>query len=203
MLKSVLNINWKNWCWGWSSNTLATWCKELTHWKRPWCWERLKAGGKGDDGGWNGWMASLTQWSWVWEGSGSWWWTRKPGMLQSWGRAQLSNWTTVNYSACCAGHTHLRTSGLGASEASTSPMLYTQSYPQAPGPWAQRRACLFWIRMKTLCVLRAVMLVAGAADWSLISVLSFLSVRSITKIQIHLELHFPASLAVDCHVTSF
>ena len=43
--KSVLNIHWKDWCWSWRSNTLATWCKELTHWKRPWCWERLKAGG--------------------------------------------------------------------------------------------------------------------------------------------------------------
>ena len=43
--KSILNIHWKDWCW--SSNTLATWCKELTHWKRPWCWERLRAGGEG------------------------------------------------------------------------------------------------------------------------------------------------------------
>ena len=42
-----LNIPWKDWCWSWNSNTLATWCEELTHWKRPWCWERLKAGGKG------------------------------------------------------------------------------------------------------------------------------------------------------------
>jgi len=45
--KSVLNIHWKDWCWSWNSNTLATWCGELTHWKRTWCWERLKAGGKG------------------------------------------------------------------------------------------------------------------------------------------------------------
>ena len=45
--KSVLNIHCKDWCWSWSSNTLATWCEELTHWKRPWCWERLKAGGEG------------------------------------------------------------------------------------------------------------------------------------------------------------
>ena len=59
--KSVLTIHWKDWCWSWSSNTLATWCKELTHWKRPWCWEGLGAGGKGDDRGWDGWMASLTQ----------------------------------------------------------------------------------------------------------------------------------------------
>ena len=55
-----------------SLNTLATWCKELTHWKRPWCWERLKAGRKGDDKGWDGWLASLTLWSWVWASSGSW-----------------------------------------------------------------------------------------------------------------------------------
>ena len=53
--------------------------------KRPWCWERLKPGGEGDDRGWDGWMASLTQWTWVWVGSRSWWWTGKPGMLQSMG----------------------------------------------------------------------------------------------------------------------
>ena len=53
-------------------NTLATWCKEPTHWKRPWCWERSKAGGEGDNRGWGGWMASLMQWTWVWVGSGSW-----------------------------------------------------------------------------------------------------------------------------------
>ena len=60
---------------------LATWCKELTHWKRPWCWERLKVGGEGDDRGWDGWMASLTQWTWVWVSSRSWLWTGKPGVL--------------------------------------------------------------------------------------------------------------------------
>ena len=60
----------KDWCWSWSSNTLATWCDELTHWKRPWCWERLKAGGEGDDRGWDGWMVSPTQWTWVWANSG-------------------------------------------------------------------------------------------------------------------------------------
>ena len=81
--KSVLKIHWKDWCWSWNSNTLATWCEELTHWKRPWCWERLKAGEEGDDRGWDGWMASLTRWTWVWANSGSWWQTGKPGMLQS------------------------------------------------------------------------------------------------------------------------
>ena len=59
--KSVLNILWKYWCWNWSSNTLVIWYEELTHWKRLWCWERLKPGGEGDDRGWDGWMASLTQ----------------------------------------------------------------------------------------------------------------------------------------------
>ena len=52
-------------CWIWNSNTLATWCKELIHLKRPWCWERLKAGVEGDNRGWDGWMASPTQWIWV------------------------------------------------------------------------------------------------------------------------------------------
>ena len=66
-----------------NSNTLATWCEELTHWKRPWCWERLKVGREGDNRGWDGWMASPTQWTWVWVSSRSWWWTGRPGMLQS------------------------------------------------------------------------------------------------------------------------
>ena len=57
--------------------------EELTHWKRPWCWERLKAEGKGDDRGWDSWMASPTRWTWVWVGSRSWWWTGRPGVLQS------------------------------------------------------------------------------------------------------------------------
>ena len=79
ILKEInLNIHWKDWHWNWSSNTLATWCKEPTHWKRPWCWERLRAGGEGGDRGWDGWMASPIQWTWVWENSGRWWRTGKP-----------------------------------------------------------------------------------------------------------------------------
>ena len=62
-------------------NTLATWCREQTPWKRPWCWERLRAGGGGDDRGWDGWMASLAGWAWVWSSSRSWRRTGKPGML--------------------------------------------------------------------------------------------------------------------------
>ena len=100
--ESVLNIHRKDWCWSWNSNTLATWCKEMTHLKRPWCWERLKAGGEEDDRGWDGWMASLTQWTWVWVDSGSWWWTRRPGILQLTGSKRVKqdwvselNWTEL------------------------------------------------------------------------------------------------------------
>ena len=59
--RSILGVHWKDWCWSWNSNTLASWYEELTHLKRPWCWERLKAGGEGEDRGWDGWMASPTQ----------------------------------------------------------------------------------------------------------------------------------------------
>ena len=89
--KSVLNIHWKDWCWGRSSNILATWCEELTHWKRLWCWERLKEGRERADRGWDGCMASLTQWTWVWVSSGSWWWTGKPSMLQSMGSQRIGH----------------------------------------------------------------------------------------------------------------
>ena len=88
-------VYWRDWCWSWNSNTLAAWCKELTHLKRPWCWERLRAEGEGDDRGWYGWMASPTQWTWVWVNSGSWWWTGKPGMLQFMGSQRVGhNWAT-------------------------------------------------------------------------------------------------------------
>ena len=94
-------IYWKDWCW--SFNTLAMWWEELTHWKRFWCWERLKTGGEEDDRGWDGWMASPTGWTWVSASSRSWWWIREPGMLQSMGLQRLGHlWATelnweVNY----------------------------------------------------------------------------------------------------------
>ena len=79
----------------WSSSTLANWCEELTHWKRPWCWERLKAGGEGDNRGPDGLMASPTGWTWVWASSRSWWCRGKPGMLQSMGSQRVvHNWVT-------------------------------------------------------------------------------------------------------------
>ena len=80
--------------------------------EKPWCWERLKAGGEGDDRGWDGWMASLTWWTWFWASPGSWWWTGKPGVLQSMGgckesdTTELLNWTELNW-RWWADHTRL------------------------------------------------------------------------------------------------
>ena len=99
----------KDWCWSWSSSTLATSWKELTHWKRPWCSEGLRAGGEGDDRGWDGCMASPTRWTWVWVNSGSWWWTGRAGVLQFMGSQRVGhdlatelNWyTSVSVSYCC------------------------------------------------------------------------------------------------------
>ena len=104
--QSILKEISPDWCWSWNSNTLATWCEELTHWKIAWCWERLKARGEGDDRGWDGWMASLTQWTWVWVKSGCWWWTGRPGMLRSMVSQRVRhNWATepnwmLNHSIC-------------------------------------------------------------------------------------------------------
>ena len=97
--RSVLGIYRKDWCLSWNSNTLATSCEKLTHWKRPWCWEGLGAGGEGDVRGWDGWMASPIQWTWVWVNSGSWWWTGRPGVLRFMGsqsRTRLRDWTELN-----------------------------------------------------------------------------------------------------------
>ena len=100
--RSVLNIHWKDWCWSWNSDTLAAWCRELTHWERPWCWERLKVRGEEDDRGLGGWMASPTQWTSVWVNSRSWLWTRRPGMLLSMGLQSwtcLSDWIELNWTS--------------------------------------------------------------------------------------------------------
>ena len=98
--RSVLSVHWKDWYWSWNSNTFATSCEELTHWKRPSCWKGLEAGGEGDDRGWDGWIASLTRWTWVWVNSGSCWWIGRPCVLRFMGlqsRTWLSSWTELNW----------------------------------------------------------------------------------------------------------
>ena len=84
--------------------------KKSTHWKRPWCWERLKAR-EGGDREWDGWMASPTQWMWVWIGSRSWWWTGGPGVLQSTcvDTTEQLNWTDITTHSWLVSH-HLRSS---------------------------------------------------------------------------------------------
>ena len=95
-----LGVHWKDWCWSWNSNTFATSYKELTHWKRPWCWEGLGQEEKGttedEMAGWH-----QTQWAWVWVNSGSLWWTGRLGVLQFHGVAKsqtrLSGWTELSW----------------------------------------------------------------------------------------------------------
>ena len=102
----VLCVHWRDWCWSWNSNTLATWCGVLTHLRRPWYWEKLRAGREEHNRG-DGWMASPTQWTWVLVDSGSWWWTRRPGVLWFMGLQRVRhcwatelNWTVVKESTC-------------------------------------------------------------------------------------------------------
>ena len=100
--RSALGFLWKEWCWSWNSSTLATSCEELTHWKSLWCWEGFGVGGEGDDRGWDGWLASLTRWTWVWVNSRI--DDRKggPACCDSRERVaksqtRLSNWTELNW----------------------------------------------------------------------------------------------------------
>ena len=91
--RSALEFLWKEWCWSWNSSTMATSCEELTHWKRLWHWEGLRAGGEGDDRGWDGWMASRTRWTWVWVNSRS--WIGRPGVLRFMGSQRVGHdWAT-------------------------------------------------------------------------------------------------------------
>ena len=127
-----------DWCWSWSSNTLFTWCKELTHWKRPWCWEGLGAGGEGDDRGWGSWMASPIQWTWVWVNSGSWWWTGRPGVLQSMGSQRVGHdWATgLNWTESFKG-LHSSAAVVLVSNRSAHNLSSSTPSKQALLPWRQ------------------------------------------------------------------
>ena len=76
-----MNIHWKDCCWSWNSSIVVIFCKQMTHWKRPWCWERSRAEGEEDVRGWDGWTESPMQWTWTQANSGRWWGTGSPGVL--------------------------------------------------------------------------------------------------------------------------
>ena len=104
--KWTLNIHWKDWCRSWGSNILATWCAELTHWKRPWCWERLMTKGEGGSRRWDGYTASLTQRGFEQtpgDSGGqrnlSWY---SPGVCKS--ETRLRNWKTATSKITCIAH---------------------------------------------------------------------------------------------------
>ena len=96
ILKEIsLEYSLEDWYWSWYSNTWAIWYEKLTPWKRPWHWERLKAGWEGHSRRWDDWMASPNQWAWVWTSSKRWWWTGKPGILHSMSSQRVGHaWVT-------------------------------------------------------------------------------------------------------------
>ena len=126
----------------WNSSTLATWCKELTHRKRLWCWEGLGAGGEGDDRGWDGWMASPTRWTWVWVNSGRWWWTWRPGVLRFMGSQRVAhdwglNWTELNHfsypsliSLPSSGHPFMQQPSIGLIVSVSFPLALSSIKPE-------------------------------------------------------------------------
>ena len=110
---------------------LAPSCEELTHWKRPWCWEGLEAGAEGDDRGWDSWMASPTRWAWVWVASGSWWWTGRAGVLRFMGSQRVRHdWATeLNLRI-------LKKAFLNQNEfLNHFPGLFSSAYDSAGGGW--------------------------------------------------------------------
>ena len=126
----------------------------LTALKRLWCWERLRAGGEGDDRGGNGWMASLTQWTWVWVNSGSWWWTGRAGVLQSMGSHRVGydwvtklSWTELNWANGCDDHI-LHFAAVAAKSLQSCPTLCDPRDGSPPGsliPGILQARTLEWV----------------------------------------------------------
>ena len=113
-------------------HTLGTWWEELTHWKRPWCWEGLGVGGEGDNRGWHGWMASPTRWTWVWVSSGSLWWTGRPGVLRFMGRKESDTTEWLNWTEW-------------------HPLPLTPPYLPSPTPTPNQVAAELWAELRVPC----------------------------------------------------
>ena len=137
----------------WNSNTLATCCEELTHLKRPWCWERLKVGEEGEDRGWDGWMASPTQWTWVWVNSGSWWWTGKPGVLQSMGSQRVRHdWATeLNWSSSSSSSNRSSSNSSSSNSSSNKIVFLPLSFALCLGVWVEPRKGDVFSTILVLC----------------------------------------------------
>ena len=102
----------------------------LVYWERLWCWEGLRAGGEGDDRGWDGWMASLTRWTWVWVNPRSWWWTGRPGVLRFMGSQRVGHdWVTelTDWLTCVSSHE-------STDPIMKTPSLWPNCLPKAPSP---------------------------------------------------------------------
>ena len=134
--KSTLNIHWKDWYWGWSSNTLTTWCRESTHWKRSWCWERLKAKGEGGNRGWDGWMDGITDsmdmslsklWELVMDREA--WRAVIHGVAKSQTTERL-NWTELNRTIMSWGGQQMARAALGLMHSRYSPWGFPTSSAQ-------------------------------------------------------------------------
>ena len=168
--RSTLGFLWKEWCQSWNSSTLATSCEELTHWKRLWCWEGLGAGGEGDDWGWDGWMASLTRWTWVWVNSGRWWWTGRPGVLRFTGSQRVGhywvtelNWTELKCSLAGIIFQKTRKKSSEAQKLGTTAVLEMLS-GHCLTPWLlQQISCRCWAGQHLSCARH----VRGTCTWSL------------------------------------
>ena len=105
--KSTLNAHWKDWCWSWTFSILVIWCRQLTHWKSPWCWERLRAKGEESMWGWDGWIASPTLWIWTWANFERWYGTERwcAGSMGS--QRFRQDWVTEQQCVCVCVYTHM------------------------------------------------------------------------------------------------
>ena len=130
------------------------WCQELAHWKRPWCWERFKAGGESDVREPGGWMASPIQWTWVWASFRSRWWTRKCGVLQSTGSQRVGyDWATgLNWSWAAKRQTQQSFSRARVRLVSTPLPESSLQAVQAHENLQERRRCFSFL--ETRCRLR-------------------------------------------------
>ena len=150
--RSTLDIHWKDLCW--SSSILVIWCEQTTHWKSPWCWERLTAEGEEGIGEWDGWTASLMQWPWTWAKSRRRWGTGRPGVLQSMGSQRVGHeWATEQQHGKNP-FSFLRNCQTAFHSGCTSLYFYQRwmRVPLGPHPYHHLVLSVVWILAILMCV---------------------------------------------------